>query len=205
MRTRDIKPNTEYADADGRKILTGKTVEREWRLVAPADGGNYFTERDTDGTTSKDPWSTGPGRRSRELIRGEDGTVTGRVIRRGIKAHYVNALTDEKQLETVIDPAAIKGTWKQYAELHATKLENDRWRAKGKKAAEEKSAELYKRLDKLPDGAYRLSVRPLFTIAGQDRPSSYIDATAEVSGFELGVILTLEDNDLVEQAVAAIC
>lgn len=205
MRTRDIKPNTEYADADGRKILTGKTVEREWRLVAPADGGNYFTERDTDGATTKDPWSTSPGRKARELIRGEDGTVTGRVIRRGIKASYINSLTGEKQIETVVDPAVIKGTWEQYAGLHAAKLENDRWRAEGRKAAEEKTAELNKRLDQLTDGAYRLSVRPLFTIAGQDRPSSFIHQTAEVTGFELAVILTLEDNDLVEQAVAAIC
>lgn len=205
MRTRDIKPNTEYADADGRKILTGKTVEREWRLVAPADGGNYFTERDTAGTTSKDPWGASPGKRAKELVRGADGRVTGRIIRRGIKAHYVSALTDEKQLETVIDPATIKGTWKQYAELHATKLENDRWQAKGKQAAGEKAAELNKRLDQLPSGSFRLRVYPLFTIAGSDKPIGFPAPEAEITGFELKSILTLEDSDLVEQTVAAIC
>ena len=192
MRVKELKPNTEYATASGRRVKTMDTVERGWNAVRTNDGIKAVK---ADSTTAEkpNPWAENRDKRRQHAV----GMV---VVANGIRVtehHPVEELAPEgfTPAETVVDPADIKGTWAQYVEAQGHVLENKRWQAKARTEAKKLGEDLNGKLAGVPGAS--VQVRAYFTLDDGTRTGMFVNDTMKATGYELETHLAVSGNETV--------
>ena len=199
MRVKELKPNTEYATAGGRRVRTMDTVERGWDAIR--QGGTTRVVRvDKTAGEKPNPWAKNRGRQRRRGAGVVGGVVV--VVANGIRVteHYpIEELAPEGFVptETAVDPADIKGTWEQYVEAQGHVLENKRLMLEGQAAARELDATLRRTLAEVPDVSVSVSVRPSFVLDDGTRTRHFLNEVVRATGYELETHLTVTGSETV--------
>lgn len=196
MRVKELKPNTEYATASGRRVRTMDTVERGWDAVRH-DTTTKVVRTDRAAEEKPNPWAENRGRRRQ---RGAEWVLVANGIR--VTEHYqVEELAPEgfTPPETVVDPADIKGTWEQYVEAQGHVLENMRWQHKARTEAKKLDEELNGKLAGVANAS--VQVRVYYTLDNGPRVGMYLNDTMKAVGYELETHLTVSGNDTVAGVV----
>lgn len=146
MRTKELKPGTEYATAAGTLVVTGDTVERDWYSFRRRDpktrqAGPLEVRRGMpDDKPTNDPWA------AEDRHRGRPSKLEYAEVTEGVRATRYAVDRDGNRAgegtDIVIDPKHIKGTWKQYLELHADKIRCKFEKADAEEAAKAESLRL---------------------------------------------------------------
>jgi len=147
MRTKELKPGTEYATEAGRLVVTGEAVERGWHMFREGSRqADFQITRELPGDkVPGDPWASAQTSGSRRTANGH--SLYDYV--EGVRVTSYKVDRDGKRTgdghDTVVNPKHIKGTWEQYLALHADKV-----RARFlEKDAEGEARELSKRLSEM--------------------------------------------------------